>query len=121
MEPLALTLTAMIAAAAVVAVALPFLRRPHQREQRTPHAQPPQLELLEQRDRTLAALAELEFDHRTGKIADGDYQRLLGPLRREAAEALRLVQVGDRQAVEPKRAAAARRRAAAPVAAKEPR
>ncbi len=43
---------------------------------------------MEARDRALAALKELEFDHRTGKIDDGDYRRLVGPLRRAAAEAL---------------------------------
>jgi hypothetical protein len=47
------------------------------------------LELLEARDRSLAALKELEFEHRTGTISDEDYRELLGPLRREAAEALR--------------------------------
>ncbi len=45
-------------------------------------------ELLEARDQALAALKELEFDHRTGKVSDGDYRTLLGPLRRHAAEAL---------------------------------
>jgi hypothetical protein len=45
--------------------------------------------LLERRDRALAALKELEFDHRTGKVSDGDYRALVGPLRMEAAEALR--------------------------------
>jgi len=47
------------------------------------------LALLERRDRALAALKELEFDHRTGKISDTDYRALLGPLRRDAAETLR--------------------------------
>src|SRR3712207_8579432 len=34
----------------------------------------------------LAALKELEFDHRTGKITDDDYRELVAPLRRRAAE-----------------------------------
>ena len=50
--------------------------------------------------RRSAALKELEFDHRTGKIADDDYRALVGPLRRRAAEALR--------ALEPRRAAESR-------------
>ena len=49
------------------------------------------LELLEERDRSLAALKELEFEHRTGTISDEDYRAQLGPLRREAAEALRAI------------------------------
>ena len=51
-----------------------------------------QLELAEERDRALAALKELELDHRTGKISDEDYRALVGPLRREAAEALRALE-----------------------------
>ena len=45
--------------------------------------------LVEDRDRALAALKELEFDHRTGKVSDDDYRAQVGPLRRRAAEALR--------------------------------
>ena len=44
--------------------------------------------LLEERDRALAALKELEFDHRTGKVSDADYRRAVGRLRAEAAAAL---------------------------------
>jgi hypothetical protein len=47
------------------------------------------LALAEERDRALAALKELEFDHRTGKVSDDDYRTLVGPLRQRAAEALR--------------------------------
>jgi hypothetical protein len=47
--------------------------------------------LEEERDRALAALKELEFDHRTGKISDPDYRELVAPLRRQAAEALRVL------------------------------
>jgi len=51
------------------------------------------LALAEERDRALAALKELEFDHRTGKVSDDDYRQLVGPLRRRAAEALRALDV----------------------------
>ena len=46
------------------------------------------LALLEERDRTLAALKELEFEHRTGTVSDEDYRAQLGPLRRDVASAL---------------------------------
>ncbi len=91
----ALVLAAVLTLACVVAVALPFLREPDQ------HAdvldEPDaiglrQLELAERRDRALAALKELEFDHRTGKVSDEDYRALVGPLRREAADALRALE-----------------------------
>ena len=50
------------------------------------------LELAEERDRALAALKELEFDHRTGKVSDEDYRASVGPMRRRAAEALRALE-----------------------------
>jgi hypothetical protein len=91
----ALILAALLAVACVVAVALPFIREPEpvsdslheldEDERRT-------LEQLEARDRALAALKELEFDHRTGTISDDDYRALLGPLRRQAATALRALE-----------------------------
>jgi hypothetical protein len=52
------------------------------------HGTPELAEALDDRDRALAALRELEFDHRAGKIDDADYRALVGPLRRAAAEAL---------------------------------
>ena len=92
MTAAALVLGAVLAALAVVFVARPFLREP--RADRDVLAEPApaerrRLELAEQRDRALAALKELEFDHRTGKVSDEDYRTQVGPLRRRAAEALR--------------------------------
>jgi hypothetical protein len=52
------------------------------------------LELVEERDRALAALKELEFDHRTKKVTDEDYRATVGPLRRRAAEALKALDRG---------------------------
>jgi hypothetical protein len=89
---LALVLAAVLAIACVVAVALPFIREPEPESDRLDEpdeGERRRLELLEARDRSLAALKELEFEHRTGTISDEDYRELLGPLRREAAEALR--------------------------------
>ena len=51
------------------------------------------LELVEERDRALAALKELEFDHRTGKVTDEDYRQQVGPLRRSAAAALQALEL----------------------------
>jgi hypothetical protein len=92
METLAVLLAVLLAVAAVAFVARPFLAEPEAHDDRlgglTP-AEQERLRLLERRDRALAALKELEFDHRTGKIADADYEASVGPLRREAAEAMR--------------------------------
>jgi hypothetical protein len=86
----AIVLAALLAVAAVLWVARPFLRRAEAVEERpvADEAALARLRLLEDRDRALAGLKELEFDHRTGKISDADYRELVGPLRREAAEAI---------------------------------
>ncbi len=89
---LALVLAATLAVACVVVVALPFLREPDPDSdelEQLGEEERRQLELREARDRSLAALKELEFDHRTGTVSDEDYRAQLGPLRREAAAALR--------------------------------
>lgn len=79
----------LIAVAAVVIVALPFLRETDEPELLgTGRETEELLNLMEERDRSLAALKELEFDHTTGKIDDVDYRALVGPLRRQAAAAL---------------------------------
>jgi hypothetical protein len=87
----ALIVGALIAVAAVVLVALPFIR-PAVADDRLDAPSPAEeerLAMIEERDRALGALKELEFDHRTGKIGDEDYRSLVGPLRRAAAQALR--------------------------------
>jgi hypothetical protein len=89
---LALFLGALIAVAAVVVVALPFLREPAPADDRLAALSPAERErlaLAEERDQALAALKELELDHRTGKVTDEDYRAMVGSLRRRAAEALR--------------------------------
>jgi hypothetical protein len=96
MTTVALVLGAVVAAAAVVLVALPFLREPDAAEDVL--VAPGELEqrhlaLQEERDRALAALKELEFDHRTGKVSDEDYRALVRPLRQRAAETLRALEL----------------------------
>jgi hypothetical protein len=94
----ALALAAMLAVVAVVFVARPFLRDPSPASDRLDELAPEarkRLALAEERDRALAALKELEFDHRTGKISDEDYRAQVGPLRRQAAEVLRALERGE--------------------------
>ena len=91
-------LGAVLAVSAVLLVALPFLREPHADDDRLDaptEGEARWRELVEERDRALAALKELEFDHRTGKIADDDYRQLVRPLRQAAASALRALDAGD--------------------------
>ncbi len=104
----ALILGALLAAACVVLVAIPYLREPAVEDDvgGPDELERRRLELAEVRDRALGALKELEFDHRTGKVSDADYRSLVGPLRREAAAALR--------ALEPRLGVAARVKAEQP-------
>jgi hypothetical protein len=91
----ALCLAALLAVFAVFFVARPFLREPSPASDRLDEPgelERRRLELVEERDRALAALKELEFDHRTGKVGDEDYRAQVGPLRRRAAAALRALE-----------------------------
>lgn len=99
-----LVLAALAAIACVLFVARPFLREPSPGPNGDRLDAPDALErrlvaLAEERDRALAELKELEFDHRTGKVSDDDYRAAVGPLRRRAAEALRALEPrGEREA-----------------------
>jgi hypothetical protein len=88
----ALVIGALLAVGSVVLVAAPFLREPaaaDDRLSRPDATQQRRLAQAEERDRALAALKELEFDHRTGKVSDDDYRELVRVLRQRAAETLR--------------------------------
>jgi hypothetical protein len=103
----ALLLGALLAVLCVLVVALPFVREPEAASDVVdePDAlERRRLELAEERDRALAALKELEFDHRTGKVSDEDYRLLVGPLRARAAEALRALELRAEDARERLRA-----------------
>jgi hypothetical protein len=97
MTAFALVLGALLVIACVVFVSRPFLREPALAAEADRLYEPDaaarrRLSLAEERDRALAALKELEFDHRTGKVSDEDYRALIGPLRRQAAEALKALE-----------------------------
>ena len=84
-------LAAALAVACVVVVALPFLREPEPESDALDDLDDEErarLALLEERDRALAALRELEFEHRTGTVSDEDYRAQLGALRRDVATTL---------------------------------
>ncbi|HEY6151421.1 MAG TPA: hypothetical protein VIW19_12945 [Gaiellaceae bacterium] len=92
----------ILAVLCVLLVARPFLREPAPADDRLrgPNAEEEtRIALAEERDRALAALKELEFDHRTGKVSDEDYRAQVGPLRRRAAETLRAL---EREKSDPK-------------------
>jgi hypothetical protein len=98
-ELFALALGALLAVVCVVFVARPLLRPAASREDELGAPGPAEqhrLRLLEERDRALAALKDLELDHRTGKVSDEDYRALVGPLRRQAGEALRALEGEER-------------------------
>lgn len=79
-------LLALVGLAALVALVVAPIARP---EAPAPSELPlGDVEAVERRARALTALRDLEFDHRTGKITDADYEALLPPLRRSALDAL---------------------------------
>lgn len=93
----ALVLGALLALLVVAFVARPFLRDPAPASDdlvQLTEGERARLELVEERDRAVAALRELEFDHRTGKVTDPDYRTQVGPLRRRVADALRALDPG---------------------------
>lgn len=97
---LALVLAAALAVACVVVVALPFLREPEPESDSLDDLDEDEvrrLELFETRDRALAALKELEFDHRTGTVSDEDYRAQVGVLRRDVATALQVLERDSRE------------------------
>jgi len=90
-----LALGIVLAAVVVLVVALPFLREPTTVDDRLDapgEDEVRRLGLIEERDRALAALKELEFDHRAGTLGDRDYRELVGPLRQAVASALRALE-----------------------------
>jgi hypothetical protein len=107
MEVLALALAAVLALGCVIFVARPFLREPEAVDDRirvSGTGEQERIRLEDERDRLLAALKELEFDHRTGKISDADYRESVGPLRAQVAQALRALDAESRPTSEPSRA-----------------
>ena len=100
-----LALGVVLAVLCVLLVARPFLREPAPADDQLRAPGPEEqsrIALAEERDRALAALKELEFDHRTSKVSDEDYRALVGPLRRRAAEALRALEREQAQPEEEK-------------------
>ena len=84
----AVLLAALVLSCAIV-VAMPLLRPARVRALVRPEV----VEALEERDRALAALRELELDHRAGTVGDAEYRALVGALRVRATKAL--LQVED--------------------------
>lgn len=86
-----LLLAAVLVAACVVYVAMPYLRDPDPVSDRLEELDgrgARLVQLAEERDRAFEALRELEEDHRSGRIAEADYRAQVGRLRRESADAL---------------------------------
>jgi hypothetical protein len=99
----AITLLLAVAIGAALVVALPFLREEAAGDRLgvVTSSQAERLRLREERDAALAALRELELDHRTGKVADDDYRALVGDLRARAAAALRALDPPSREGSAP--------------------
>jgi hypothetical protein len=90
MELLEPALAGLLVATTVAFVARPFLRDPRPATDAgrggsdADRARP---DLLEDLDRAIAAVKELDFDYRAGKLAEAEYREMRGRLRHEAAAA----------------------------------
>ena len=87
----ALGLAAALAVACVLLVALPLVRErrtPDGSAEALPDADTQRLRLLEERDRLLAAVQDLELDRDLQKISDEDYQFMRASLRRDVGSVL---------------------------------
>lgn len=103
MTTVALLLGAALAVGCVLWVSLPFVREPQTADDTLAAPEEGRLGLLEGRDRVLAALKQLEFDHRTGTVSDEDYRASVGALRRQAADAIRALDALDAPSSEAQR------------------
>jgi hypothetical protein len=78
----------LLSAAALLAVAYPVLARTRTAAPSAVSASEKLAELLAQRDAAFAALRDLNFDHRVGKITDEDFVAFEAHLKGVAADAL---------------------------------
>ena len=91
----ALVLLALALIAALF-VAVPLVRpTPQYEEPALTSGELRRLELAERRDSAYSALRELEFELRTGKLIESDYERARAELRAEAIAALRDLELLD--------------------------
>lgn len=98
MDVLGIVLAAVLVVVTIGFVAQPFLRgqSPGAAPSLTKTRPREVIELLEERDRALLAVQELDFDLQAGTISPADYRRLVGPLRNDAASTLRqLAELSD--------------------------
>jgi hypothetical protein len=86
---LGIVLLVLLVMLAVLFVVVPLLRTTGVEEWKSASAeQLRRIELRERRDAAYVALRELELDHDTGKLDDGDYAVATAELRAEAMAAL---------------------------------
>jgi hypothetical protein len=100
MSTVALLLGGALAVLCVLWVARPFVREPQAVDDTRAAPEEHRLALLDERDRVLTALKQLEFDHRTGTVSDEDYRATVGALRRQAADAIRAIDALETPATE---------------------
>jgi hypothetical protein len=81
-------LVALAALALIAVVAWPLIR-PSLHEGSPPAPDDERARIQEDVERSLAAIREIEFDHRAGNLSDADYAALDGAERARTAELLR--------------------------------
>lgn len=84
-----------LAGAALLVIAWPLLREETAEAQGAILTDSDFSELLTRRDAAYMALKDLDFDYRTGKIDEGDYQALKAELETEALSLLERIERGE--------------------------
>jgi hypothetical protein len=85
---LALIIGVLVALVAVALVLDPLVR-PYAIRPEPPSSEPEDDPLEQRKELALAALKEIEFDRATGKLDDGDYERMKAKYTAEALDAIR--------------------------------
>ena len=95
---LTLVLAGLLGFICVVVVAWPLLRIRDsiKSSDRFGKSDYQKLRLLEERDRALVSLKELDIDYGEGKITDEDYQVLRNVMRGEVADALKAIDIAKK-------------------------
>lgn len=91
MPGVAIAITAIVAVAVVVLVTWPLLAREEVREPGPDATQLRRQDLEEELERALAAIREIEQDHRAGALTDEDFATLDRDERQRAVELMRRI------------------------------
>jgi hypothetical protein len=87
--PMVLALKILILLAVLLLIGFPYFRKPEEGEGTVTPQRHRQRELLSQKESAYAAIKELDFDYRMGKLSDEDYKALRTQYEQQAISLLK--------------------------------